>query len=858
MATIFLTITCHDTEHLQQCLDSVKSQTHSDWIAHVTLDAIPASGEWLLHVKQSFGEKRIIFYTTAERRYALYNQIHAIHNFCPHDAIVGKLDGDDYLSDPGALAAVSAEYDKDPQLDVLWTQFKKTTGAPTANKDIPADADVLSYGWSTSHFQTFRKRMIWAVRHEVFIDPEINEPWRCSCDHALYLPILVHAKRRKFLNRVCYIYRASGQFSDNTKDLQAKTAQRIRAVNKADGGRPKQQDVLFFVNGPGYAAQGGFNNGERRPPVGVLSMLAHLRQRRHNVVLVDRFMDPTWWPQQDTMRKASVIGVYCSTPNALDARWIMQSARQSGFRGLIAAGGPHAILWPDEVRSWGADLVCTGEADYAISRIVEDGVIPDMPKRIEQLDTIPYPAYDTLIQQRILGKYNLKWPFGNEGGIFSLNTSRGCPFGCAFCDVNTIWGNKYHAQGVQRVMLDVEESLRLGAKGVYFREDNFCCDEFRLSQICEALIGKYGVKKFPWACEIRADKGCKSDLVLRMAQAGCKGFYVGAESGSDRVLKSMNKGITVKQLEQTCQNAAANKVCVALSMIDNFPGEKDDDRVQTAEFLKRIKVRHVWRAKYRKTWADYQKEGVSPVQASLKQLAETPEQLQGTGVKVSVIITCKGRLPHLKATMKEHLKHEYPFEHEFIVVDYGCPDGTFDWIRLAKNPRLRAIKVKSDVEYFNLSRARNIGAAHAKGQILVFCDADVYPKDDLWLKTITSQVCNEGVVMTRPHWKRGGCGICAVRTPVFHAVRGFDEAMHGWGFEDIDFRGRVEKVGQVVAYDARLIAVLGHAQEQRIMFYENKKHQQTNTRNRQIAQKRVGLPNPKEYGKATVELWPPI
>jgi GT2 family glycosyltransferase len=136
---------------------------------------------------------------------------------------------------------------------------------------------------------------------------------------------------------------------------------------------------------------------------------------------------------------------------------------------------------------------------------------------------------------------------------------------------------------------------------------------------------------------------------------------------------------------------------------------------------------------------------------------------------------------------------------------------------------------------------------------MVFCDADVYPKDDLWLRTICNQVCEPNVVMTRPHWKRGGCGICAVKTEVFHSIRGFDEAMIGWGYEDIDFRGRMEQVGQVVSYDARMIGVLKHGTDNRVQFYPDKNAQASNNRNKRLSVSRKGLVNPKGFGICRAE-----
>lgn len=610
---VFLTITCRKpSEHLLECIESVRVQTHPAWRAHVTVDDVNTADDGILRQlgKLEAAEPRLSVETRTERWYALKNQLDAIDRHCPHDAIVGKLDGDDKLLGEDTLKIISREYTDDPELDILWTKFKSNSRTPCCCGPLPDGANPLLHGWKTSHFQTFRKRLLWAVRREVFIDPRHGSEWRCSCDHALYLPLLLHSRKRKFLNRVCYFYRRGS--GENKTNEQKSTAHRIRQRNLEESKRSMSdsgtnrvipRNVLFVVNGPTADRDKRFFSGERRPPLGVLSMAAHLRARRHNVLLVDRFMNPKWFPEPKTLEWADMAGFYISTPNAADARDSMRRIRELGYKGPIAAGGPHAILWPDQVKRWGADIVYPGEADFDISRIVETRQAPEGPRRIEKLDQIPFPAYDLLQEQGILGKYSSGWPFTqSQRNVMTLNTSRGCPYNCAFCDVSAIWGRKWHAMSPERVSLDVKELVKqYGAQAIYFREDNFCVDPRRVERICQLLP-----EGLHWACEMRADLGSDESFVRMAAEAGCQGFYVGAESGSDRMLQLMSKDITAEQIVQTCANAQKHGIYVALSMIKGYPGETDEDRKLTKQMLKRVRARHVWRGKYRKPFGQYE------------------------------------------------------------------------------------------------------------------------------------------------------------------------------------------------------------------------------------------------------------
>lgn len=227
-------------------------------------------------------------------------------------------------------------------------------------------------------------------------------------------------------------------------------------------------------------------------------------------------------------------------------------------------------------------------------------------------------------------------------------------------------------------------------------------------------------------------------------------------------------------------------------------------------------------------------------------------------MKASVVITCKGRRSQLERTMPHHLEHAPDFPWEIIVVDYGCPGGAFEWVKKLAHPNVRAVKVKNNVEYFNLSRARNCGARASQAEFVCFCDADVYPKGP-WLSTIVQAVDKPGVAMARPKWKRGGCGICCLPLDVYHKIRGHDEALEGWGWEDIDLKGRAAKEGEVVFYDAKLLGIVKHGRKASVQFYKDQRIRRgfpiTNSINRKKSRQRKGLPNPDGYGQGDFEFW---
>lgn len=518
---------------------------------------------------------KVIF--SPERQYALKSRLDAIWKHCPHDAVVVVLDGDDHFSDVEGLSAIAAEYEKG-DVDALWTQHKRTDGKPGHCRELRKP--LLEDQWVTSHCMTFRKSVLWGVRPEVWKD-EKGEYWKAATDQALYLPILQIARRKRFLNRVCYTYQVN---ETNNPAYQERMEKEIRAeVGLHYGGRARQ--VHFFIAGRTKESDSRFYQDEFRAPLGVLSMITHLLARGHDVELYDRYTRPGLEPA--SIEAESIVCIHASSVNRKDAEVLTRRYVDKGHP--VYVGGPHALLKPEEIKQWGALEACQVEADFAISRLIETGSLGPQPKRTTELDSIPFPYWHRWLQYETAG-----WEFGPEKPVFNLNTSRGCPRTCLFCETWRLWGREWYAQSPERVLLDVRQLVHdCGAQAIYFREDNFTADRNRALRIAEKM-------PVPWACEVRADAVCDPDFAKAMANGGCRAWYLGAESGSERVLRAMNKRISVKQIERACRNANANGIAVAMSLIEGYPGERPADALATQNMVALCRPHVVWRNPYRK------------------------------------------------------------------------------------------------------------------------------------------------------------------------------------------------------------------------------------------------------------------
>lgn len=184
--------------------------------------------------------------------------------------------------------------------------------------------------------------------------------------------------------------------------------------------------------------------------------------------------------------------------------------------------------------------------------------------------------------------------------------------------------------------------------------------------------------------------------------------------------------------------------------------------------------------------------------------------------KVSLITTCKGRRHHLELTLPNMVMLQ---EAEVIVVDYGCPMDTANWVR-ENYPSVKVAEVTDDLG-FCVARARNIGARSATAPWLLFIDADILINPDFmaWVK---ENARRDSFYIPIPiDLESFGTVLCT--KDAYYRVGGYDEAFKGWGGEDWDFyyQLRREKFAQS-GYPQKLVSPIRHGNDERTKFYGNK------------------------------------
>jgi radical SAM superfamily enzyme YgiQ (UPF0313 family) len=346
----------------------------------------------------------------------------------------------------------------------------------------------------------------------------------------------------------------------------------------------------ILLTTPAPPKKSPFFTTEKRPPLGLGSLISVARNGGHKVYFVDNYLKNESFIERGFLQKNKIdlVGISANTICYRDALRMFHAIdmlrRKGRWDGQIVVGGPHTAVRPNTIPEC-VDHVVLGEGERAILEIADGGVSERIIEtaRIDQLDSLPFQPWDLFA--RLPYDYTCSWL--DIEPVFTMNTSRGCPFKCTFCSVGSIWGKRYTYFSAERIISEIEYLVKnYGAKGIYFREDNFTLNMQRTLAFCEILLKK-GLNIF-WACETRVNN-LSEEVIRLMSKAGCKAFYLGVESGSERLLEVMNKDISIAQVENVinwCRKYGIRTFC---SLIAGIPGETYEDYLQTRKLMEKLR-----------------------------------------------------------------------------------------------------------------------------------------------------------------------------------------------------------------------------------------------------------------------------
>ncbi len=293
------------------------------------------------------------------------------------------------------------------------------------------------------------------------------------------------------------------------------------------------------------------------------------------------------------------VGITCLTPAKDLVDKIAVLAKKVNRDIKVIAGGHHPTFCPNEtLQNDNIDFVIRGEGETPLLHLMNGlksgnpdlSIVPNLTYRnngelvsnpegplIRNLDLLPVPDRSLVIDCDF-NKYKSHF----------VGTARGCPYACSFCSDRRLWHNRVRRRSVNNVIEEIKYLINTyDVEFVDFVDGTFTYDINYLREFCDSLIeNKIRVK---WRCTARYDN-INDEVIALIKKANCSGLYFGLESGSERILKSINKKITLEGIVKASELVAKSGIFSITAIMLGLPQEEKQDIMSTLELMKKIKT----------------------------------------------------------------------------------------------------------------------------------------------------------------------------------------------------------------------------------------------------------------------------
>jgi len=345
---------------------------------------------------------------------------------------------------------------------------------------------------------------------------------------------------------------------------------------------------------------------EHRPLLGILSVATFAQ--KHCPWIEVKFVDcralELDFDQMEAEVQAfgpDVVGLTALTFNYYDTLLAARRVKKLDPDCKVVLGGWHVTLYPTETLAQDSiDYVVKGEGERTFAELLTalkdgtdlaniqglghkvDGEIVlngDRPVETE-LDDIPFPDFgltDISLYSHILGNYDITLP---------MESSRGCPYACNFCDIRR---TRFRYRTPKLIVDHMEEWANKGIKSFFFVDDNVTVNKKRAVELFRHMVDRDLDVEFKISARV---DGLSDEVIEWGKRAGVSRVSLGIESSNQKYLDYMQKEVTTDQIVDTIARARAADLPLFAFMMLGLPGQTRDEMLAEAEFLKRNKVEY--------------------------------------------------------------------------------------------------------------------------------------------------------------------------------------------------------------------------------------------------------------------------
>ena len=335
-------------------------------------------------------------------------------------------------------------------------------------------------------------------------------------------------------------------------------------------------------------------------PLGILYLCSHLRSKGYGVEV----FDSTFRSREDLYaeldsRPPSVLGVYSTLMTRRNVVQIVRRAKAAGWKTVV--GGPETGPYAAEYLREGADAVVIGEGEITLEELLGawkagtalDGIsglaflagtgelrVTATRAQIPNIDAQPWPAREAVD----IDRYVNVWREHHGTGSVNLITARGCPYKCRWCS-HHVYGMTHRRRNPVSVVDELEFLIQRYSPDIgWMADDVFTIHHGWLFEYA-AEMKRRGLR-LPFECISRADR-ITDRIADTLAELGCFRVWIGSESGSQRILDLMERGVTAQQVVTAVETCRARGIQTGMFLMWGYEGEELSDIEATVEHVKR-------------------------------------------------------------------------------------------------------------------------------------------------------------------------------------------------------------------------------------------------------------------------------
>ncbi len=297
-----------------------------------------------------------------------------------------------------------------------------------------------------------------------------------------------------------------------------------------------------------------------------------------------------------------LVGISVMTAKFAPSLKLSQIAKSLNRDCKVVWGGSHATVDPKRVlQNEAVDFVVRGEGEVTL-RNLTDLLLKDIGNFHKGLQSIEGLSYkidsqifhnsdralindldDLALMEKDKVFFRNRYLPSSWGDII---TSRGCPFTCGYCSAHNTWTYRVRFRSIQKILEEIDLVIaKYNTKEFYFWDDNFTLNRDRILEFCRLL--KQKKMQISWGCTTRVDL-LDDFLIKEIKKAGCNYISIGIETGSERMLKKIHKGITIKQVKSATDLLNKHDLKYEAFFMFGFPEETQEDIRETMSLMKQL------------------------------------------------------------------------------------------------------------------------------------------------------------------------------------------------------------------------------------------------------------------------------